>query len=191
MKCMLSRPWRQGRRNRWVMALLLVQCFASMPAIAADTNKNNLRLYGALVAEPCVVAPGGEEIHLEFGTVVDKYLYLNTRTLGQPFEIRLAECDLSLGNGVKLTFVGSENGALPGLLAIDASSKAKGIAIGLETPEAKPLALNKEGGKWLLQKGSNVLALKAYVQGEPKALASKTIGRGPFNAVATFRLEYE
>ncbi|MGQ8819586.1 fimbrial protein, partial [Serratia sp. NA_13] len=32
---------------------------------------------------------------------------------------------------------------------------------------------------------------KAYVQGEPQAIADKTIGRGRFSAVATFQLDYE
>ncbi|ENY3038030.1 TPA: fimbrial protein [Serratia marcescens] len=158
--------------------------------MAAGENENNVHLYGALVAEPCVVPPGDEEIHLDFGTIIDKYLYLNTRTLGQQFEIRLAECDLTLGNTVKVTFMGTENRALPGLLAIDGSSEATGIAVGLETTEAQPLPINKESGEYVLQEGSNNIVLKAYVQGESKAIEAKTIGRGPFNAVATFNLEY-
>ncbi|MGU9756062.1 fimbrial protein [Serratia marcescens] len=157
--------------------------------MAAD--ENNVYFHGALVAEPCVVPPGDEEIQLDFGTIIDKYLYLNTRTPGQKFEIHLEECDLSLGNMVTVTFKGTENTALPGLLAIDGSSEATGIAIGLETSEAKPLPVNEESGKFLLQEGGNVIGLKAYVQGEPKAIETQAVGRGPFNAVATFNLEYE
>ncbi|HIE1061102.1 TPA: fimbrial protein [Serratia marcescens] len=158
---------------------------------AAAAEANNVHLYGALVAEPCVIPPGEEEITLDFGTVIDKYLYLNTRTLGQSFEIHLAECDLSLGKTVKATFTGTENLALAGLLAIDPGSEATGIAIGLETPDAKPLPLNTASDAWSLQAGSNTLVLKAYVQGEPEAIAKQRIGRGAFRAVATFSLEYE
>lgn len=135
--------------------------------------------------------PGDEEITLDFGTIIDKYLYLNIRTQGQPFEIRLSECDLALGNMVSVTFQGTENTALPGLLAIDGSSQAKGIAIGLETPQGKLLPINKASDKYRLQAGNNVIALHAYVQGEPQAIALSGIERGPFNAVATFSLEYE
>lgn len=152
---------------------------------------NNLRLHGALVAEPCVIPPGDEEIVLDFGTIIDKYLYLNTRTPGQKFEIRLAECDISLGKTVAITLLGTESLALPGLLAISAGSQAKGIAIGLETLEGKALPMNKTGGKYDLQGGGNILALQAYVRGEPQAIESKKIVRGGFGAVATFRLEYE
>lgn len=185
----MKRKLGKGSQRSRAAALLLAQVLIAVPlsAMAAD----NVHMYGALVAEPCVIPPGDEEIHLDFGTIIDKYLYLNNRTLGQVFEIRLAECDLSLGNMVKITFNGNENIMLPGLLAIDASSVAAGIAIGIETPDAKLLAINKESDRYPLQEGSNVIKLKAYVQGEPKALIDKKIERGPFNAVATFNLEYE
>ncbi|MBC3217509.1 fimbrial protein [Serratia fonticola] len=170
--------------------VLLMPVLMSNSAFAASDNKN-VHFYGALVAEPCVIPPGDENITLDFGTVIDKYLYLNTRTLGQNFEIRLAECDLSLGKTVKMTFTGTENNSLPGLLAVDGSSVASGIAIGLETQDARPLPLNKETQEYELQSGNNIISLKAYVQGEPQALASKTIKYGTFIATSTFTLEYE
>ncbi|UIM55645.1 fimbrial protein [Serratia marcescens] len=185
--------WRQpsGDPRSRVGALLLVPMLMAAPLSALAAGDNNLYLHGALVAEPCVIPPGDEEITLDFGTIIDKYLYLNTRTLGQAFEIHLEECDLTLGKTVSVTFTGTENHALPGLLAIDGGSEAKGIAIGFETPSAKPLPLNTQSGKSLLQDGGNTIALRAYVQGEPLAIADQTIGRGAFSAVATFNLEYE
>ncbi|WP_411752405.1 fimbrial protein [Serratia sp. (in: enterobacteria)] len=170
-----------------LVSLLAVLTIA--PASAA--GEKNVHLYGTLVAEPCVIPPGEEEITLDFGTVIDKSLYLHTRTQGQPFSIHLTECDLSLGKTVNVTFLGQENAALPGLLAIDSGSQATGIAIGLETQQAKPVPINEASDKYLVQEGDNRLALKAYVQGEPDAIRSQSIGRGPFSAVATFRLEYE
>lgn len=169
------------------LMLCAVLLALTVPAQAAP----NVRLYGALVAEPCVIPPGEENIALDFGGIVDKYLYLNTRTPGQGFEIPLAECDLSLGNTVTVTFSGVESAGLPGLLALDTGSGATGIALGLETPDARPLKLNTASDKVPLQEGSNVIALKAYVQGEPGAIAGQSIGRGAFTATATFSLEYE
>jgi type 1 fimbria pilin len=190
MKGKLGKCQHSGHPRFWAAALLLVPTLLAAPLQALAAG-NNVYLHGVLVAEPCVIAPGKDEIQLDFGTIIDKYLYLNTRTLGQSFEIRLEECDLTLGKTVSMTFTGTENSALPGLLAIDGSSAASGIAIGLETPKANKLPLNKASEKLLLQEGSNIIALKAYVQGEPQAITNKTIGRGPFNAVATFNLEYE
>lgn len=167
----------------------LLAALATAPAWAGEGK--NVHLYGTLVAEPCVIPPGEEEITLDFGTVIDKYLYLNTRTQGQPFSIHLTECDLSLGRMVNVIFLGTENTALPGLLAIDGVSQATGIGIGLETQQAKPVPINRASNKYLLQSGDNRIALKAYVQGEPDAIRNQSIERGPFSATATFSLEYE
>ncbi|HHK8232824.1 TPA: fimbrial protein [Serratia marcescens] len=185
--------WRQplGDSRSRVGALLLVSMLMAAPLSALAAGDNNLYLHGALVAEPCVIPPGDEEITLDFGTIIDKYLYLNTRTLGQAFEIHLEECDRTLGKTVSVTFTGTENQALPGMLAIDGGSEATGIAIGFETPSAKPLPLNTQSDTSLLQDGGNIIALRAYVQGEPDALRDQRIKRGLFSAVATFHLEYE
>ncbi len=168
--------------NLW--ALFLLVSFAAQGA-------NNLKFHGALVAEPCVIPAGEENIQLDFGTLIDKYLYLNQRTHGQQFELNLLDCDLSLGASVNISFSGVENPKLPGLLALSAESQASGIAIGMETIEGDLLPLNKSGYKYSLAKGSNRIVFKAYVEGEPDAILNKTIERGPFSTVATFRLEYE
>ncbi|WP_447889711.1 fimbrial protein [Serratia fonticola] len=177
--------------DRVVKMGAVVPLLAALATGTVQAAGENVRLYGALVAEPCVIPPGEEDITLDFGTVIDKYLYLNTRTLGQSFSLHLAECDVSLGKMVKVTFLGKENMALPGLLAIDNVSQATGIAIGLETAEARPVLINQANGKYPLQDGDNRIALKAYVQGEPVAIRNQSIGRGPFSATATFSLEYE
>ena len=174
-----------SRRTRHVYVLALVLLLN--PPAQAD----NVRLHGVLVAEPCVIAPGGESVALDFGTVIDKYLYTNQRTHGQPVDIRLAKCDVSLGRTVKVTFRGTENPHLSGFLAIDAASQAKGIAIGMETPAGQKLPLNKPGQGVRLVNGNNTVTVQAYVQGEPDAIANKTIERGPFSGIATFNLEYE
>jgi len=186
-----SKCVRSGHLRTQALALLLAQALMAVPMPTLAAGDNNVYLHGVLVAEPCVISPGDEEILLDFGTVIDKYLYLHTRTLGQAFEIHLKECDLTLGKTVSVTFTGTESNALPGLLALDGGSEASGVAIGLETSSAQPLPLNQASDKLLLQAGNSIISLKAYVQGEPGALRGQRIERGPFSAVATFRLEYE
>lgn len=175
--------------GRMVMLTLIV--LALIAPLSPLAQAYNVRLHGALVAEPCVIPPGDENIRLDFGTVIDKYLYTNQRTHGQAFEIRLTECDLSLGKTVKVTLSGIENPQLAGLLAIEGGSEASGIAIGMETQSGQPLPLNKIGEGYRLVSGSNTLTVLAYVQGEPNAIANRTIERGRFSAIATFSLEYE
>ncbi|BEM58654.1 exotoxin [Serratia marcescens] len=164
----------------------------SMSDARADPSPEVSLLYrGNLVAEPCTLLPEDENLRLDFGTVVDKYLYLNGRTHGALLQLHLVDCDVSLGTTLKVTFSGAENAFLPGLLALSADSEASGIAIGMETPQGLPLPLNQAGAKYPLQDGSTVISILAYVRAEPEAITQKTIGRGPFNAVATFNLEYE
>ncbi|TWY32307.1 MULTISPECIES: fimbrial protein [Serratia] len=167
-----------------VMVLLI----ALTPHVRAE---DNLYFHGELVAEPCVIPPGSEVIPLDFGTVIDKYLYSYQRTLPVPLAIQLAECDLSLGQSLTLTFVGSENGSLPGYLALGAGSQARGVAIGLKSMEGKALPLNQRGEKISLVSGNNQIRLQAYIRGEPLALQHRTIVRGDFSSVVTFNLEYE
>ncbi|RJF53864.1 type 1 fimbrial protein [Serratia inhibens] len=160
-------------------------------ALAATNPQVNVLYRGSLVAEPCTLMPEDESILLDFGTVIDKYLYLNTRTHSKPFQLHLIDCDTRLGKTVKMTFSGTESVALPGLLALDGSSEAKGVAIGLETQDGQALALNQQSRGNEIGDGNNTLTLQAYVKGEPEAIKNKAIEQGMFTAVATFSLEYE
>lgn len=168
------------------MAAGLLLAGASNSALAAD----NMYFHGALVAEPCTLRPGDEDIRLDFGSVVDKYLYAHGRTPGKAFSLTLQDCDLSLGKTVKVTFTGAESSALPGLLAPDGGSPA-GIALGIETMAGAPVALNKPSQSYALANGNNSLQLQVYIRGEAAAIAQKSIGLGAFSSVATFTLEYE
>jgi type 1 fimbria pilin len=158
---------------------------------SAAAAKTEIKLHGALVAEPCVIKPGDENIQLDFGSVVEKYLYLNGRTPSQPFTLRLSDCDLGLGKAVKITFSGIENAALPGLLALDATSSARGVAIGLETAAGTAAPLNKTLPALPLATGDTLIAMRAFIQGEPQALSNNSITQGEFTATVNFTLGYE
>lgn len=186
---MITKPIRTHHRHlplRYVG--LLMSCLLLSHQAHSEVN---MRFHGALVAEPCVIPPGEENIALDFGTVRDKYLYLNQRTNSKAFVINLTQCDLSLGNVVTFAFRGIENPHLTGMLALAVGSQASGVAIGMETSEGKFLPLNISGEAYPLVAGSNAITIHAYLQGEPEAIANESIERGPFSAVATFNLEYQ
>ncbi|MEL5640078.1 type 1 fimbrial protein [Serratia ureilytica] len=176
----------KSRRLSGVL-LLLVGLGMQQMVMAAE----NMVFHGALVAEPCTLKPGDEDVKLDFGMVVDKYLYAHGRTPAKAFSLTLQDCDLSLGKTVKITFSGTGSTALPELLALDGGSQATGIALGLETATGQPVALNMPSQGFSLASGGNSLALQVYVQGEPTAIAQKNIGLGAFSAVVTFSLAYE
>ena len=88
-------------------------------------------------------------------------------------------------------FAGDENTFISGALAISLGSQAEGIAVGLENADGTALAVNDVSPQITLNDGLTLLNFRAYVQGEPDALANKTIKRGPFSAIATFHLNYD
>ncbi|VXD00455.1 conserved exported hypothetical protein [Enterobacterales bacterium 8AC] len=170
-------------RHYWLATTLLI--------LSGSGHAEDVRLYGTLIADACVITPGDETVELKFFDVRDRDLYTDTRAPSQNFDIRLTECDLTLGNVVKVKLSGTESTELPGMLKLDAGSVASGVVIGLETESGQPLALNQGQASYTLTAGTNQLRLRAYIQGEPSALAGRTIGIGPFNATATFTLDYE
>ena len=169
-----------------MLALLLIPLVLSPKTHAAD----NLSFKGNLVAEPCTLRPGDDDLSLDMKEVSPRELYANTRTAGRAFQIHLEACDSSIADSVTTTFSGTPNTALPGLLALDGGSVAKGIALGLETPSDVPLPLNVTSDKQALNDGANIIEFKAYVRAEPQAIADKSIKAGAFTATSTFTLDY-
>lgn len=176
---------RYQRVQKHGLALLFIVGLIPM-GHAAD----NLSFKGNLVEEACTLRPGDEAIALELWDLTSKHLYLNTRSVGKRFKLHLEDCDTTIGNSVTITFGGAQNRELPGLLALDAGSGASGIGIGIETLGDKPLPLNTVSDRQVLSDGSNVIELKAYVQGEPTALNNQTIGHGAYTVTSTFTLDY-
>lgn len=170
-----------------VLALWMMPLLVADRVMAAD----NLNFRGNLVAVPCTLRPGDDAVTLEMSKVSTQYLYANNRTIGIPFMLHLESCDTSIADSVTTTFSGLPNPALPGLLALDSSSVARGIAIGIETPANVPLPLNTASDEQVLTDGNNNISFKAYVRGEPQAISDKTIRSGSFKAVSTFTLDYQ
>lgn len=169
-----------------VWILVLMPLMQSPTAQAAD----NLSFKGNLVAEPCTLRPGDDAITLDMSELSTQYLYANGRTMGKSFKIHLEGCDTSIADTVTTTFSGTVNSELPGLLALDGSSVAEGIALGIETVADVPLLLNVTSDEQTLSDGNNVIEFKAYVRGEPSALADQSITAGVFTATSTFTLDY-
>lgn len=169
--------------------LLLVPTYAL--ALMKSTPGTEMNFSGTLVDEPCTVDPADTEIQLDFGTVINTYLYLNTRTHSQPFIIHLQDCNIdgwTGEGGVTTRFEGTQSVELPGYLAM--SDATIGAAIGIEEGDGTFLELGKNSASHQLNNGSVALTFQAFVQGEPTALQNQSITLGNFSATATFFLEY-
>lgn len=177
------------RDHGWLLVLSTTVIAVVLLTGIARAKNNNMHFDGTLVAEPCELDPNTTDITLDFGTVIDKFLYLNTRTHSQPFTINLLECDTTLSNTAIFTFRGVESSDLPGLLALTKGA-ASGIAIGMELKDGTPLPFNKSTPGFHLTDGASAITMKSYVEGEPAAIQNHSIGRGDFTAVATFKIDY-
>ncbi|RBL66954.1 type 1 fimbrial protein, partial [Pseudomonas sp. MWU13-2625] len=174
---------------KWAMNLGAWIVSPWLPAIQAA--EDNLYFSGTLVNEPCVLAEGDKLIEMDFQSVIDQDLYLNGRTKGRPIELHLQNCDLDVGKRtVSITFSGNESSKLPGFLVVR-SATVQGLLVGLETMAGVPLPLNKTHRMGELTHAENLLSFNAFLQGEPKVLANRTLGQGDFEASLTFALSYE
>uniref|UniRef100_UPI001F557CA2 fimbrial protein n=1 Tax=Enterobacter asburiae TaxID=61645 RepID=UPI001F557CA2 len=99
--------------------IILAAIITINPLYAAD----NIHFSGALVAEPCTLPDSDTDIHVDFGTVIVKYLYQYQRTKSQMFTIHLENCDPSILKTVSVTFKGTTDDELTDMLTLDTSSR--------------------------------------------------------------------
>jgi type 1 fimbria pilin len=169
--------------------LMLSLIFISSGGYAAD----NLKFSGELVRQPCILSPGDESIPLDFGVIIDKYLYAHERVRSETITIHLQNCDTSLAKMIRVSFSGAGNDALPGYLSVSSGDTESGLAIGLEkADDGAPININNGTNMDIeINPGAMDIKFNAFVRGEPKAIANKTISTGVFNAILNFSLIYE
>jgi len=165
----------------------VIGCICATPGYSSG----DIYVHGTLIAEPCTLMPGDEAIEIDFDTIVDNYLYINTRTHPEPFSIHLIDCDVADGEGVKVSFTGNENSNLPGLLALDPGSSATKLGIGIQSETGDLIPINTETALYPLVDGDNTLKFQSFVEAELVAIKSKAIGLGTFVATAVFILNYD
>ncbi|WP_258180075.1 fimbrial protein [Siccibacter turicensis] len=174
------------------MKLCLLCALMNMALIhGVSAAEDNVHFSGALVSEPCTLPDADTDITLDFGSIIKKSLYKYQRTMSKPFMIHLQECDPSQLQTVSVTFQGTADTELTDMLAIEASSAAKGVAIGLESANSTPLAINKTSPYIQLTNGSNILNFYAYVQIKPSVKDMSSLTVGDFTAISTFVLGYQ
>ncbi len=168
-------------------ALPLIAVLAAFAgaALAAD----NMAFSGTLRAHACSLHPDDGVIDIDFSDVGTRDLYLNGGTANQPFAIRLIDCKSAVASEVDITFEGSRSPTIPGALALDSASIARGVAVVLSDAAQRQISL----GTALtlpLTGATNTLHFHRRLQVEPDALVSDGIVSGTFSANSTFTLYY-
>ncbi|MDE9620684.1 fimbrial protein [Citrobacter portucalensis] len=155
-----------------------------LPVSAAD----NLRFSGSLVASPCTLVMHGNHLaEVDFASLDGADFIPSGQSARRPLVFELTDCDSALSNGVQVTLTGAEATEMRGILAVDSSSGAAGIGIGIETLSGAPVGINDENGAvFTLVTGNNTLSLNTWVQ----RLAGEGLIPGAFSATAIATFEY-
>lgn len=173
-------------------AIGIFMIFMISAMIRTAIADENVKFSGTLVALPCTIPESDQQIPVHFGTVNAHDLYLGETMPRIPFVLHLNDCDPTVAGRVSVTFTGTEDPELPGLLGLDSSqSGASGVAIGLESAGGDRIIVNKSTSAYVLSESDNELPFMAYIAGEPDALKQRAIQTGEFNAVSVLELNYE
>lgn len=168
----------------------MVSLLMGLPVMASADGSATVNYSGTLIALPCTIQPGMEDLYIEMGDVFPQNLYAYTRTPGTEFSFVLEDCDTSLGSTITATFTGVSNGQ--GLLEFDSTSSASGALIGLETLSGRALPIDGTTVYSMpIADGDMTLKFRAYVQGDTAAIAAKNITPGMYWATLTYALSYE
>ncbi|EMO8518082.1 fimbrial protein [Escherichia coli] len=166
-------------------ALIVMPLLAGNSTARAD---NNLHFYGNLLSKSCTLVVQGQvlaEVH--FPSISSRDLMSREQSDRVPVVFQLKDCKGPVGYKVRVTLTGTEDSDLPGFLALDASSGAQGVSIGMETVDGIQVPINNSAGAiFNLSNGANNLNFKAWLQ----AKSGREVTSGEFTASLTAIFEY-
>ncbi|ENR5685075.1 TPA: fimbrial protein [Escherichia coli] len=167
-------------------ALPVALMFAiSGPSYAVD---NNLHFTGHLLSKSCtLVVNGGLLAEVHFPVVSNRDLMVAGQSSRVPVVFQLKDCKGPSNYEVKVTLTGTEDSEQAGYLALDTSSAAQGVGIGMEKTDGTWGAINNTAGTtFTLNNGDNNINFNAWLQ----AKSGREVTLGEFTATMTATFEY-
>lgn len=146
----------------------------------------DMNFRGILGADSCKLSTDSQDQIIEFPTIVRSTFKNNSRSAPQKFALNLLDCDLSMGESVKVTFYGEESREQPGTFAIT-EGDAQGVTIAIESASGVAIKPSVAMRPVILMEEGNVLNFRASIQGNDYA----AIKEGQFVSSVKFVLEYE
>ena len=149
---------------------------------------DNLHFYGNLLSKSCTLVVQGETLaEVHFPTISRKDLMVTGQSARVPVVFQLKDCKGPAQYEVRVTLTGTEDSEQPGFLALDASSAAQGVGIGMEKTDGTPVPINNtRGATFVLSNGNNNLNFNAWLQ----AKSGREVTMGEFTAFLTATFEY-
>lgn len=124
------------------------------------------------------------EIH--FPTVSNRDLIVAGQSVHLPVVFKLKDCKGPAGYNVKVTLSGTEDSGQPGFLAVDDTSTAQGVGIGMETLDGKRVDINNTTGATLRLPTATMI----LISGPIRAKSGRDVTIGEFTASLTATFEY-
>ncbi|MCG8706992.1 type 1 fimbrial protein [Brenneria sp. 4F2] len=149
-------------------------------------NNYDVRVHVRVIDSPCVLSSGAENIEVDLGKESKRDLEINRYGAWHDFSIRLTGCNTQTMQSVSVSFSGTEEMGLPGRLALNPSSAAGGVAIGIYYhSQLVPL---DDGTDWIpLYDGDNSLNFNARLE----KISGVALTPGDYNAAVNFKLSYQ
>ncbi|CQD32378.1 fimbrial protein [Yersinia mollaretii] len=173
------------KMNKIVLGLSLAFGIAAF-ANAADQGHGTVTFTGSIIDAPCSISSETANQEVDLGSVSNVVLKNGGKSVPQPFDIKLEQCDPTTLKTVTTTFTGDKSLVNPDLLGI--TGTAEGASVAITDLASNVIKLGKPTTAKDLSDGDTTLRFSAYLQGDG---ASATIKPGNFSAVAEFKLDYK
>ncbi|MBT9430904.1 fimbrial protein [Candidatus Symbiopectobacterium endolongispinus] len=162
-------------------ALTSVMAWGAVPSNLTDAT---VTFHVQVVSSPCHFQDN-TEIIVEMGETSTRTLQTQQYGDWHTFTLGFTECNTDTFQNVAIQFLGTEDTHLPGRLALDSSSGAKGVAIGIYYDNSL-ITINNNSAWIPLQVGYNLLPFSARIE----KTAEDTLQSGDYTATAHFKLSY-
>lgn len=162
-------------------ALASVMAWGDAPSNLTDAT---VTFHVQVVSSPCNFQDNNE-IVVEMGETSTRTLQTQQYGDWHTFTLGFTECNIDTFQNVAIQFLGTEATHLPGRLALDSSSSAKGVAIGIYYGNSL-VSINNNSAWIPLQVGDNTLPFSARIE----RTADDTLQSGDYTATAHFKLSY-
>ncbi|MHA7845141.1 fimbrial protein [Serratia sp. D1N4] len=169
------------KMNVLAAALISASAFA---VHAADQGSGTVTFTGSIIDAPCSITPQTSDQVVPLGQVSAALLANQGTSTPQTFTIDLEKCDVSTLKNVSITFNGTADGDMLGIVG-----DAQGAGIVITDGSGTAIKLGQASAARLLSNGNNTLLFSAYLKG--KSATPDSVKPGSFTSIANFTLAYQ
>lgn len=174
-------------------ALSLLFCISSFTYAGTEIIGGDMEFKGIVVAHGCTIVAGDENKVIDFKQISAKDLYTFQKSAPVAFSISLENCSQDIYKSVTITLDGKEHPTMPNHLAVvgTGSEDPKSIGIVFTDTQHNIIPLKKPSATRQLDNKRIQFNFITYVEASQSAIKNQTLLTGPFQAQATYTLNYQ